>query len=126
VLWTILYKFYKTLYGYQNDNISEPTEEHKREYLGVLVSCLCEKPSKMLNIDSVKGSLSKGKICDLVVFDPDAPPSEITQDDIFSRHPTVNIYLKQQLRSKIKATYLRGNLIYSDSDMTVLKDKSFG
>ena len=90
-----------------------------------LVLMLCEKPAKVLGIEKYKGSIEKGKAADLVVFDPDREV-EILEQDIHNRYPEVCIYRGKRLMGKIKETFLRGSLIFSDSNSTVLKDTTKG
>ena len=100
-------------------------EEELSNYMSNLVLMLCEKPANVLGIEKQKGSIEKGKVADLVVFDPDREV-EILDKDIYNRYPEVCIYRGKRLMGKVKETYLRGNLIFSDSNPRVLKDTTNG
>jgi dihydroorotase-like cyclic amidohydrolase len=75
--------------------------------MNLLVLMLCERPSGVLGLQNVKGSISKGKQCDLVIFDPEAQ-TEVGTKDIHNRHPEVCIYKGKTLYGKVKETYLGG------------------
>ena len=68
---------------------------------------MCERPSKILGLSIIKGTLEKGKQADIVVFDPDYE-KEITEADIYSRFKEVSIYKGKTLKGRVKSTYLRG------------------
>lgn len=68
---------------------------------------LCEKPSKMLGLSKIKGSLEVGKQADIVIFDPEHQ-GVIGDEDIYNRHKEVCIYKGKSLRGKVVETYLRG------------------
>ena len=66
-----------------------------------------------------------GKQADIVVFDLDEE-REVREEDIFNRFPEVCIYKGKKLFGKVKETYLRGNLVFSESDKSILEQKFEG
>ena len=61
---------------------------------------------------SRKGRIAAGYDADLVVFDPEAE-FQVTQERLHYRHP-VSPYLGESLRGVVKATYLRGQLVFDE------------
>jgi allantoinase len=71
-------------------------------------------PARLAGCDSRKGRIAAGHDADLVVFDPDRE-FVVAEDRLHYRHP-VSPYLGEPLRGVVKATYLRGNPIFSDGE----------
>ena len=59
-----------------------------------------------------KGSLSVGMHADFAIFIPDDRP--IAQDGLLTRHP-ISPYLGMPLRHRVRATYLRGGKVSSET-----------
>ena len=73
---------------------------------------MAENPARLAGCASRKGCLAKGFDADFVVFDPEAE-FIATEDHLHYRH-RVSPYLGEKLRGVVKATYLRGNCVFSD------------
>ena len=76
--------------------------------LSLIVEMMCEKPAKMLGLDSVKGNIEMGKQADFVIFDPDMEYN-VTKQDIHSRFDDVCIYKNKTLKGKVLGTFLAGH-----------------
>jgi allantoinase len=68
-------------------------------------------PANLAGCHKHKGRLAAGYDADFVIFDPEAE-FVVTEDRLHYRHP-VSPYLGEKLRGEVKATYLRGNLVFS-------------
>ena len=100
-------------------NEGNVSEEDKNEYLQLLSLMMCERPASLLGIQERKGSLSEGKQADFLIFDPDSSEL-ISSQDIYSRHKDVCIYKGRTLKGRIVETYLKGEVIFNNSDPNVL------
>ncbi len=99
--------------------------ENEQEYLKLLVYSLSESPARVLGIDSAKGTLEVGKQADILVFDPYTEKT-VSAKDIQSRYPEVSIYKGKELKGQVKATFLRGEKIYSDDEPELLNQLQRG
>jgi allantoinase len=70
-------------------------------------------PANLVGCHKRKGRLAAGYDADFVIFDPETE-FVVTEDRLHYRHP-VSPYLGEKLRGEVKATYLRGNLVFSGS-----------
>lgn len=77
---------------------------------------MAEGPAKLAGFHHRKGRIAAGYDADLVVFDTDAE-FVATADDLHYRH-RVSPYLGEKLKGRVKETYLRGTLVYSDGQFT--------
>jgi allantoinase len=77
-----------------------------------LARWMAEGPARLAGCDSRKGRIGAGYDADFVVFDADRE-FVLTEDKLYYRHP-VSPYLRETLRGVVKATYLRGNLVFSE------------
>jgi allantoinase len=68
-------------------------------------------PANLAGCHAHKGRLAAGCDADFVIFDPEAE-FVVTEDRLHYHHP-VSPYLGEKLRGEVKATYLRGNLVFS-------------
>jgi allantoinase len=68
-------------------------------------------PANLVGCHTRKGRLAAGYDADFVIFDPETE-FVVTEDRLHYRHP-VSAYLGEKLRGEVKATYLRGNLVFS-------------
>jgi allantoinase len=69
-------------------------------------------PARLAGCEAVKGRIAPGCDADLVAFDPESE-FEVTAAHPHQRHP-ISPYLGERLRGLVKATYLRGELVYAD------------
>jgi allantoinase len=91
------------------------TEASRRGFtLLDLASWMAAAPVRLAGCDSRKGRIAPGYDADFVVFDPDRE-FVVAEDKLHYRHP-VSPYLGEPLRGMVKATYLRGNPIFSDGE----------
>jgi allantoinase len=72
---------------------------------------MAEGPATLAGCQERKGQLAAGYDADFVVFDPVAE-FVVSTDRLFYRHP-VSPYLGEKLRGLVKATYLRGTLVFN-------------
>jgi allantoinase len=88
------------------------TEASQRGFnLTDLTRWMAEAPALLAGCNTSKGRLADGYDADFVVFDPEAE-FEVTEDRLYYRHP-VSPYLGKKLRGVVKATYLRGQPVFS-------------
>jgi allantoinase len=71
-----------------------------------------EGPARLAECETRKGRIAKGFDADFVVFEPEAE-FIATENHLNYRH-RVSPYLGEKLRGVVKATYLRGDCIFSD------------
>src|SRR5580692_6117767 len=67
-------------------------------------------PANLAACHRHKGRLARGYDADFVIFDPETG-FVVTRDRLHYRHP-VSPYLGEKLRGEVKATYLRGHLVF--------------
>ena len=73
---------------------------------------MAEGPAWVAGCETRKGRIAKGFDADFVAFSPEAE-FIATEDHLHYRH-RVSPYLGEKLRGVVKATYLRGDCIFSD------------
>lgn len=91
------------------------TEANRRGFtLLDLARWMAAAPARLAGCHSRKGQIAEGYDADFVVFDSE---SEFTveEDRLYYRHP-VSPYLGEKLRGVVKATYLRGDLVFADGE----------
>jgi allantoinase len=71
---------------------------------------LCRRPAELAGLGDRKGRLEVGHDADLVVFDPEAS-FEVAPEGLHHRH-ALTPYLGRQLNGVVKATFVRGELVY--------------
>jgi allantoinase len=71
---------------------------------------MAEEPSKLAGFHERKGRIAAGYDADLVIFDT-ASEFVVNEAALHYRHP-VSAYMGEKFRGVVKATYLRGLLIY--------------
>jgi len=79
-----------------------------------LAQWMSAAPARLAGCGTRKGRIATGYDADFVVFDPD-DEFTVTVDKLHYRHP-VSPYLGEKLRGVVKATYLRGNLVFADGE----------
>jgi allantoinase len=89
------------------------TEASQRGFtLADLARWMAEAPARLAGCDARKGRIAKGCDADFVVFEPEAE-FVVSEDRLYYRHP-VSPYLGEKLRGVVRATYLRGQVVFSD------------
>jgi allantoinase len=73
---------------------------------------MAEGPARLAGCDQRKGRIAPGYDADLVVFDADSE-FLVTKERLHYRYP-VSPYLGERLRGVVKATYLRGQLVFEE------------
>jgi allantoinase len=75
---------------------------------------MAEAPAKLAGCEKRKGRIAAGYDADFMVFDPEA---EFVVDEkrLHYRH-RVSPYLGERLRGEVKATYVRGKLVFKDGE----------
>lgn len=91
------------------------TEASRRGFmLPDVVRWMAEKPAILAGCDSIKGRLAAGYDADICVFNPDAE-FVVSANGLYHRH-AVSPYLGETLRGVVKATYLRGELVFENGE----------
>ena len=91
------------------------TEASKRGFtLLDLTHWMAEGPARLAGCAAHKGRIAPGYDADFAVFDADSE-FVVTVDKLYYRH-LVSPYLGEKLWGVVKATYLRGDLIFSDGE----------
>ncbi len=75
---------------------------------------MAEGPARLAGLEGRKGRLAAGYDADMVVFGPDAEFG-VTEELLHYRHH-VSPYLNEKLRGIVKATYLRGQLVFTNGE----------
>ena len=89
------------------------TEANERGFtLLDLAHWMAAGPARLAGCDTRKGRIAAGYDADLVIFEP-GREFVVTEDRLHYRHE-VSPYLGETLRGVVKATYLRGNLVFSE------------
>ena len=89
------------------------TEASQRGFsLTDIVRWMSQAPATLADCHTRKGRLAAGYDADFVVFDTESS-FVVTEHRLHYRHP-VSPYLGETLRGEVKATYLRGQQVFSD------------
>lgn len=72
---------------------------------------MCEQPAKLAGLKN-KGRIAVGMDADLTVFDGERPWT-VTEDRLYFRNK-ISPYLGQHFTGQVKATFVRGQLVYED------------
>jgi allantoinase len=81
-----------------------------------LASWMAAGPATLVGLQRRKGHIASGRDADLVVWDPGAS-AIVDPAQLQHRHP-VTPYAGRRLRGAVRATYLRGRLVYRDGDFS--------
>jgi allantoinase len=93
------------------------TEASRRGFtLSNLARWMAEAPARLAGCGARKGRIAEGYDADFVIFEPEAD-FIVTEDRLYYRHP-VSPYLGETLRGVVKATYLRGQSVFSDGQFS--------
>ncbi len=88
------------------------TEASRRGFaLTDLIRWMAEQPARLAGCATRKGRIAEGCDADFVIFEPEAT-FVATEDRLYYRH-SVSPYLGKRLRGVVKATYLRGQLVFN-------------
>jgi allantoinase len=91
------------------------TEASKRGFaLTDIARWMAEGPAKLAGCEMRKGRIAEGYDADLVVFDPESE-FVVSADRLHYHHP-VSPYLGEKLRGVVRATYLRGRLVFKGGE----------
>jgi allantoinase len=74
---------------------------------------MAEGPAKLVGCQLQKGKIAAGYDADLVVFD-EASDVVVTRERLHHRH-SFSPYLGEKLNGEVKATYVRGSLVFADN-----------
>jgi allantoinase len=77
-----------------------------------LAQWMAAGPACLAGCDTLKGRIAAGYDADFVIFEPESE-FVVTEDRLRFRH-AVSPYLGETLRGVVKATYLRGNPVFSE------------
>jgi allantoinase len=73
---------------------------------------MAEAPARLVGCQLKKGKIAPGYDADMVVFDEDSE-FLVTRERLHHRH-SFSPYLNEKLRGEVKATYVRGRLVFAD------------
>jgi allantoinase len=91
------------------------SEAGKRGFsLNDIARWMAEAPAKLAGCETRKGQIAVGYDADFAVFEPDSE-FVVSVDRLHHRHP-ISPYLGENLRGLVKATYLRGKLVFSNGE----------
>jgi allantoinase len=90
------------------------TEARAREFsLTDITRWMAEAPAKLIGCQLQKGKIAVGFDADLLVFDEESE-FLVTPERLHHRHP-FSPYLGEKLKGEVKATYVRGRLVFADN-----------
>jgi allantoinase len=91
------------------------TEARERRFvLTDIARWMSEAPAHLAGCHKRKGRIAAGYDADFVVFDTESEFT-VSAKRLYYRHP-ISPYLGQKLRGVVKATYLRGCLVFKDDE----------
>lgn len=91
------------------------TEASKRGFsLNDVARWMAEAPANLAGCDARKGRIAAGYDADFVVFEPENE-FVVSKDRLHYRH-SISPYLGEKLSGVVKATYLRGKLVFRDGE----------
>lgn len=89
------------------------TEATRRGFgLADVARWMAEAPARLAGCHAHKGRIAAGNDADFVVFDPQRE-FIVSEEQLHYRHP-VSPYLGEKLHGVVRATYLRGTLVFAD------------
>jgi allantoinase len=88
------------------------TEAGRRGFaLADIIRWMSAEPARLAGCSASKGRIAEGCDADFVIFEPDTE-FVVTEDRLHYRYP-ISPYLGEKLRGVVKATYLRGQPVFS-------------
>jgi len=91
------------------------TEARERRFaLTDIARWMSEAPAHLAGCHKRKGRIAAGYDADFVVFDTESEFT-VSAKRLYYRHP-ISPYLEEKLRGVVKATYLRGCLVFKDDE----------
>jgi allantoinase len=91
------------------------TEASERGFsLSDLTRWMAAAPAHLAGCVNSKGRIVKGGDADFVIFEPEAE-FVVSEDRLHHRHP-ISPYLGRKLRGVVKATFLRGQVVFNDGE----------
>jgi allantoinase len=85
----------------------------RRFTLADLARLMSQQPAHLAGLDGRKGQIAPGYDADFVIFDPDETVT-VTEKQLHTRH-AISPYVGEKLFGTVKATYLRGDLVFDGS-----------
>jgi allantoinase len=85
---------------------------HRGFALDDIIRWMSSAPASLAGMGHLAGSLAAGRDANFIIFDTESE-SKVTVDKLHYRH-AISPYLSQCLRGVVKATYLRGEVVYRD------------
>lgn len=86
--------------------------------LNQLTSWWSEKPARLAG-QSLKGAITSGNDADFVIWQPEVGFEIDDNYVIYHKHPSISPYLGSRLSGLVLATFVRGNLVYSEGEYAV-------
>jgi allantoinase len=77
-----------------------------------VVRWMCEKPAALCGLSARKGRIAVGADGDVTIFDPNRQ-WHVTEEQLHFRNK-ISPYLGERFMGRVKATFLRGELVYDD------------
>jgi allantoinase len=90
---------------------------HRGFTLNDMVRWMSSAPAALAGLSHRAGALSPGREANFVVFDTESE-FRVTADKLHYRH-AISPYLNETLRGVVKATYLRGQVVYREGSFAV-------
>ncbi len=93
------------------------TEASRRGFtLTDLTRWMSEQPARLAGCAARKGRIAEGYDADFAIFEPEGEFA-VTEDRLYYRH-AVSPYVGRRLRGVVRATYLRGQPVFSDGQFS--------
>ena len=89
----------------------ENSQETEKLFMMKMSECLSSGPANILGIQQRVGTISKGKLANLVIWKP-AMNHQVTDVEIYSKFTETAIYKDKFLYCKVICTFLRGRKIF--------------
>ncbi|CAG9319521.1 unnamed protein product [Blepharisma stoltei] len=97
-------------------NVPVSTQSQLEHYIIRISKWLSLYPARILNIQDKRGSIEKGKYCDLVIW---SPYERIKINEIYSENEEISPFLGQEMHGKIHKVYVRGKVAYDEKEFFI-------